>query len=617
MTPTELRVQLRQRGYDPLPIIGKRPPMDGWQKKLDANNGEIDLWPAMWPQAKSTGVLCRWTPFLDIDVLDPDAAQAAEDYIRGRFEEYADIIVRIGKPPKRAIPFRTDAPFDKITVNLIAANGDMTQKLEFLADGQQCVVDGIHPDTAKPYAWFGKNLADISRDELPYINASEAARLIDDVADLLEREHGYQIKGRKRKADPNDPDDDGGRERTDWADRIAGILRGEALHDNTVSLAASYIASGMSTKHALRQLRALMLASVAPHDERFQARLDDLVRIVREAEAKYGGESEQRRGGNKKSASNLQSAQANRVETMPFDPMKQIVPGILIEGLTLLAGKPKGGKSWLLLHVAVAVASNGWTLGELHCMQGDVLYCALEDSYRRLQSRLRKLGLGFPERLHLAIEMPRLVDGGLDQIVGWLDAHPQASLIIIDTLAMVRGERRREQTTYDADYEAVLALRKLANERKIAIVVVHHLRKADADDAFDTVSGTLGLTGAPDSILILRRDGQGGYCLAGRGRDLIEFEKAMTFDRQSCRWRIAGEAAEVKRSGERSAVLTAIEEAGEPIGPNDIAAAAGMRAGNVRRLLLKLVKEGAVEKEGYGRYKLKVLPLWPSVTGQT
>jgi hypothetical protein len=300
--------------------------------------------------------------------------------------------------------------------------------------------------------------------------------------------------------------------------------------------------------------------------------------------------------------SGLQYIQANILKTMTFDPIKTVVPDILIEGLTLLAGKPKGGKSWLLLHIALAVANNGWTLGELHCMQGDVLYCALEDSNRRLQSRMRKLGLDFPERLCLAIDMLRLAAGGLEQIVGWLEAHPQARLIIIDTLAMIRGERRREQTTYDADYEAVLALRKLANERKIAIVVVHHLRKADADDAFDTVSGTLGLTGAPDSILILRRDGHGGYCLAGRGRDLIEFEKAMTFDRESCCWRIAGEANEVKRSSERNAVLTAINETSEPIGPNDIAAEAEMKATNVRKLLAKLVKEGVVEKVAYGRY---------------
>jgi RecA-family ATPase len=292
---------------------------------------------------------------------------------------------------------------------------------------------------------------------------------------------------------------------------------------------------------------------------------------------------------------------------MTFAPIKHVVPGIFIEGLTLFAGKPKAGKSRLLLDVAIAVATDGFTLDHIHCAEGDVLYCALEDSERRLQSRLRKLQSGFPERLFYVTELQRLSAGGLEQIRDWITTHPQARLVIIDTLAMVREGRKREETHYDADYAAILELRKLANDLKIAIVVVHHLRKADADDAFDTVSGTLGLTGAPDSILILRRAGQDGYTLHGKGRDLIDFDKAMTFDRDTCRWRIAGEAAEVKRSSERSAILAAIEEANEPIGPRDIAAETGMREGNVRRLLGKLVKEGAIGKVRRGLYQRKVV----------
>src|SRR5262249_37652999 len=151
----------------------------------------------------------------------------------------------------------------------------------------------------------------------------------------------------------------------------------------------------------------------------------------------------------------------------------------------------------------------------------------------------------------------------------------------------------------------VLELRQLASESGIAIVVVHHLRKADADDAFDTVSGTLGLTGAPDTVLVLKRDSSGTLVLHGRGRDLVEIEKAMTFDRDACTWRAAGEADAVRRSTERAAVLSAITEASEPIGPNDIAAATGMRSGGVRRLLAKLVNEGVVERVKYGRYRAK------------
>jgi hypothetical protein len=297
---------------------------------------------------------------------------------------------------------------------------------------------------------------------------------------------------------------------------------------------------------------------------------------------------------------------AKGLQAMTFAPIKYVVPGIIVEGLTLFAGKPKVGKSWLLLHAAIAVARSGFTLGDLHCAEGDVLYCALEDNERRLQSRITKLlGISqpWPERLFYYCELPRLTEGGLDAIRAWIVSQPNPRLVIIDTLAMVRSARKREETNYESDYMAVLELRALANEFGIAIVLVHHLRKADSDDAYDTVSGTLGLTGAPDSILVLKRDSSGTIVLHGRGRDLIEIEKAMTFSPDACTWRIAGDADKLRRSQERNAVLEAIADAKEPIGPNDIAAATGMRATNVRFLLGKLVKEGAVAKAGYARYR--------------
>jgi len=167
---------------------------------------------------------------------------------------------------------------------------------------------------------------------------------------------------------------------------------------------------------------------------------------------------------------------------------------------------------------------------------------------------------------------------------------------------MVRMPNRKDQSTYDADYAAVKELRKLANEAGIAIVLIHHLRKADADDAFDTVSGTLGLTGAPDTILVLKRDTAGNIILHGRGRDLIEIEKAVIFNRDACTWTIAGDASLVRTTKERVTILEAISDATEPIGPNDIAAAAGMKPTNVRQLLRKLVMDGAVSKADYGRY---------------
>src|SRR5262249_19836819 len=109
-------------------------------------------------------------------------------------------------------------------------------------------------------------------------------------------------------------------------------------------------------------------------------------RLRQEVERVYG----KVRSGSVPSSGNKQPVRMvslQELKAMTFEPLKYVVPGIFVEGLTLLAGKPKIGKSWLVLHAALAVARGGFTLGELHCKQGDVLYLALEDSERRLRSR--------------------------------------------------------------------------------------------------------------------------------------------------------------------------------------------------------------------------------------
>jgi hypothetical protein len=320
-----------------------------------------------------------------------------------------------------------------------------------------------------------------------------------------------------------------------------------------------------------------------------------------------------------KSAANILREHGLRCEIKPpasievvmskqFDPIKYVVPGVIVEGLTLFASKPKLGKSWLLLHAAIAVARGGFTLGEIHCVEGDVLYAALEDNERRLQSRMKKL-LGSqpePRRLFYTCEMPRLTEGGLDYIGNWITEVPKPRLVIIDTLAMVRTPKQRDETNYDADYRAVLDLRTLASKDGVAVVVVHHLRKAEADDAFDTVSGTLGLTGAPDSVLVLKRESNGNVVLHGRGRDLVEIEKAMLFNRDSCMWVILGDASETRVSAERKAVLNAMEGLPTPASPTEIAAAAELKPGNVRRMLARLAREGTVQRTERGRYAISL-----------
>ena len=138
-------------------------------------------------------------------------------------------------------------------------------------------------------------------------------------------------------------------------------------------------------------------------------------------------------------------------------PVMWAVPGILPEGLSLLAGKPKLGKSWLALGLAVAKASGGVALGKIPVDRGEVLYLALEDNRRRLQNRLRKVLNGDPPPggLHIATEWPRVDEGGADDLDDWLAVHPDAGLVVVDILKVVRPSVSGNRGIYDADYEAL------------------------------------------------------------------------------------------------------------------------------------------------------------------
>ena len=150
---------------------------------------------------------------------------------------------------------------------------------------------------------------------------------------------------------------------------------------------------------------------------------------------------------------------------------------------------------------------------------------------------------------------------------------------------MFRPARGERENMYEADYKALKGLQELAGQYGVAILVVHHTRKSGAEsgDVVETISGTLGLSGAADAFLVLNRDGQ-GCTLAGRGRDVEEIDVAVSFHCESCRWIIQGEAAEVRRTDERSVILDALKEADDLMAPGDIADATRVPGVNIRQL---------------------------------
>lgn len=290
-------------------------------------------------------------------------------------------------------------------------------------------------------------------------------------------------------------------------------------------------------------------------------------------------------------------------------PMRWAIPEILPEGLTLLAGKPKLGKSWLALSVALSIAAGGVALGTQPVNQGDILYLALEDNTRRLQARARQLLASMesvPGGVEFALDWPRLGEGGLSKLEEYLKTHPTVRLVVIDTWAKIAppsGERRNTQ--YEGDYQSLTPLKHLADTYRVSILAVHHLRKTGSPDVLDEITGSTGLTGAVDGMLILKRErGQAEASLFVTGRD-IEHEQqlALTFDNTTAQWRLGGNVEEAGCTRARQEILALLREQ-QPDGmtPREIATVLKKNYHTTRSLLRKMEESGEVGRTNDGRF---------------
>jgi AAA domain len=252
------------------------------------------------------------------------------------------------------------------------------------------------------------------------------------------------------------------------------------------------------------------------------------------------------------------------------------------------------------------VASGGKALGTVDVDAGDVLYAALEDTGRRLQDRMGKIlaGQPAPRRLRLELEMPTFSAGGRDRLAGWLEQHPGARLVVVDVLA-----RQRDPVTpgqqYEADYASVAGFKDLADHYGVAVVLVHHVRKAAADDFLDAVSGTNGLAGAADSVLVLQRArGRADGLLRLTGRDVEEQEHALRWTPALGLWGLLPGPAVDHTVGETRAALLQYLRARGSARPKELADVLQLEPVTVRVTLSRMVEDGQLDRDGRGRYQV-------------
>jgi RecA-family ATPase len=190
---TTARKRLLQAGYLPIPTTGKRPPIAGWTD-IAATETIIEGWGKLYPASLNTGILTRTTPAVDIDVSESDIADEIEAALWEMIGSRT--MVRFGQPPKRAILFRSETPFGKISTPIFTAPNGLQHHVEVLCNGQQIVVLGTHPVTGNPYSWHGGEPGDVPRSDLPELTQSLAEAFIARAAGIM-RAQGWTEEARK------------------------------------------------------------------------------------------------------------------------------------------------------------------------------------------------------------------------------------------------------------------------------------------------------------------------------------------------------------------------------------------------------------------------------------
>lgn len=228
----------------------------------------------------------------------------------------------------------------------------------------------------------------------------------------------------------------------------------------------------------------------------------------------------------------LKTIDAETLQATPMGKTEFIVEGLIPHGVNLLGGASKIGKSWLMLWLGIQVAQGKpiWGMNTEKC---DVLYLCLEDTLRRIKDRLYQLTDDAPDNLHFAVACGLIGNGLEQQITDFLKEYPATKLVIIDTLQKVRDSKSGSGKSgmYASDYDDISAIKKVADENDISILLIHHIRKLqDSEDPFNELTGSTAIVGAADTSYVLKRK-RGDDCatLLVNGRDVEYQELTLEF----------------------------------------------------------------------------------------
>jgi hypothetical protein len=552
-------------GWRLIPLNGKKPIIGRWPSRASNDAAQLKKWWSEHPRANVGAVTGAASGF---DVFDVDGEKGKRS-LRELEKKY-------GQLPKTVMSETGGGGlhyfFSHTEENFKNSTGKIAPGLDFKTDGGQVVLPpSTHPGTGKKYSWINPP------GQTPMALVPEWLR------DLIQENKKPQTPASQDLSDhkTHDPSglkypnsvffgaDDGQRNNSCrdyiWVKQKQGLSEAEVTE--LVLKAAQDCRPPLEPKTVLEMVRRTFRKPINPGRPEKISFADMLERKL--------------------------------------PPVKWIIKDLLPQGLTLLSGLPKCGKSWLAMEFSIAIASGRDALAWYATEQGSVIHLAHEDSDSLFVHRLKMLlqGNSCPTE---AFFIPKFKErtAALDYITAYAAETSNLRLIVIDTLQRVRGAQGKGQTLYSFDYDAVAPYVDLAANMGVAILVIHHDRKQDDDQHLNRVSGSTALTGAADNIMSLTSDHKAGTGqLEITGRYVEPQQIAMRFD--SCTgqwtWTDSSEKAKKEISQQRREVVLKLKEYG-PLYPRDIADLLGKKSPTIRKLLLEMKKRGEVECGENGKY---------------
>ena len=228
---------------------------------------------------------------------------------------------------------------------------------------------------------------------------------------------------------------------------------------------------------------------------------------------------------------------------MRIKPISFCIDSLLPQGVSILCGAPKIGKSWLVLDWCVRIAKGEEVWG-FKTTIGTTLYLCLEDNLSRIQQRLNEITDEVSCNVFFATSSCSMSDGLPEQIEMFVAEHNDTVLVVIDTFQMIRNKNK--DSTYANDYQEIEELKRLTDKLKISLLIVHHLRKQGDNDPLNKISGTTGISGAVDTTLILDKSkrSQNNATLICTGRDIEYRELELNFSKDNHIWDLISDSVE-------------------------------------------------------------------------